>query len=82
MTGSQELSCRNHEDFLSSVRFDAGAKRPRFPSPRPCRWRLRDATHPEAPRVQHLGVAGKVHPQGPVVADSHRDFLQGLVPTV
>lgn len=40
------------------------------------------ATHPEAPRVQHLGVAGKVHLQGSVIADSHRHFLQGLVPTM
>lgn len=30
-----------------------------------------DATHPETPSIQHLRVAGKVHVQGSVVADSH-----------
>lgn len=40
------------------------------------------ATYPEASWVQNFGVSGEMHVQGTVVIDSHRHFLQGLVPTV
>ena len=58
-------------------------KRSWFSNRRPCCWgSRRQATHPEAPRIQHLGVAGKVHMQGSIVADGHRHLLQGLVSTM
>lgn len=42
----------------------------------------RAATHPEPSRVQHLGVAGEMHVEAPVVADTHCNLLQGLVTAV
>lgn len=44
---------------------------------------MRDAaTHPEPSGVQHLGVAGEMHVEAPVITDAHCDLLQSLVTTV
>lgn len=40
------------------------------------------ATHPESPWVQHLGVAGEVHVEAPILTDTHCNFLQCLVTAV
>lgn len=60
----------NAKPFLVlSMDFDSGAKRPG------CEGSGRAATHPEAPRIQHLRVAGEVHVQASIVADGHGHFL-------
>lgn len=50
--------------------------------PHGCQGTGRSATHPEAPRVEHLRVAGEVHVEASIIADSHRHLLQGLVSTM
>lgn len=40
------------------------------------------SAHPEASRVQNLWVLGEMHLNAAVVADGHRQLLQGRVPAV
>lgn len=69
--------------FFFPVPFDPSAKRSRSCSLRPCcQGSGRHTTHPKAPRIQDLRVAGEVHMQGSIITDGHRHLLQGLVSTM
>lgn len=39
-------------------------------------------SHPQSSGVQHFGVFGEMHLNAAIVADRHRQLLQGFVPTV